>query len=96
MLPAAMGAAVATGKPLVLCDGDASTMMHLAEFETMVRYNMPLLVIVMNNEALGAEYGPLVLPRHATDQGAFEDATGTASRAARTAKAAEKRMSLRD
>jgi thiamine pyrophosphate-dependent acetolactate synthase large subunit-like protein len=57
MLPTAMGAIVATGnKPLVLCDGDASVMMHLAEFETAVRYAMPLLVIVMNNEALGAEY----------------------------------------
>ncbi len=31
-------------------------MMHLAEFETMVRYNMPLLIVVMNNEALGSEY----------------------------------------
>ncbi len=56
MLPAAMGAVVATGKPVMLLDGDASVMMHLAEFETAVRYNMPLLVIVMNNEALGAEY----------------------------------------
>ncbi|MDB5814248.1 MAG: thiamine pyrophosphate protein central region [Rhodocyclales bacterium] len=56
MLPAAMGAVVATKKPLVLCDGDASVIMHLAEFETMVRYDMPLLVVVMNNEALGAEY----------------------------------------
>ena len=56
MLPAAMGAVVATGKPAMLIDGDASVMMHLAEFETAVRYNMPLLVIVMNNEALGAEY----------------------------------------
>ena len=57
MLPAAMGAVVATGnKPRMLLDGDASVMMHLAEFETAVRYNMPLLVVVMNNEALGAEY----------------------------------------
>jgi len=56
MLPAAMGAVVAMGKPAMLIDGDASVMMHLAEFETAVRYNMPLLVIVMNNEALGAEY----------------------------------------
>ena len=57
MLPAAMGAVVATGyKPSVLIDGDASVMMHLAEFETAVRYAMPLLVVVMNNEALGAEY----------------------------------------
>ena len=45
MLPTAMGAVVAMGnKPLVLCDGDASVMMHLAEFETAVRYAMPLLV----------------------------------------------------
>jgi thiamine pyrophosphate-dependent acetolactate synthase large subunit-like protein len=56
MLPAAMGAVVATGKPAMLIDGDASVMMHLAEFETAVRYNMPLFVVVMNNEALGAEY----------------------------------------
>jgi thiamine pyrophosphate-dependent acetolactate synthase large subunit-like protein len=40
----------------MLLDGDASTMMHLAEFETAVRYNLPLLVVVMNNECLGAEY----------------------------------------
>lgn len=57
MLPAAMGAVVATGnKPAMLLDGDASVMMHLAEFETAVRYKMPLLVVVLNNEALGAEY----------------------------------------
>ncbi len=57
MLPAAMGGVLAMGnKPAVLVDGDASVMMHLAEFESMVRYKMPLLVIVMNNEALGSEY----------------------------------------
>jgi len=57
MLPAAMGGVVATGnKPGMLVDGDASVMMHLAEFETMVRYNIPLLVVVMNNQALGSEY----------------------------------------
>jgi thiamine pyrophosphate-dependent acetolactate synthase large subunit-like protein len=57
MLPAAMGAVVASDyTPLCLIDGDASYMMHLAEFETAVRYKMPLLVTVMNNECLGAEY----------------------------------------
>jgi acetolactate synthase-1/2/3 large subunit len=57
MVPTAMGAVVATGyKPAVLLDGDASVMMHLAEFETATRYGMPLLVVVMNNQALGAEY----------------------------------------
>ena len=39
-----------------LIDGDASYLMHLAEFETAVRYKMPLLVVVMNNQCLGAEY----------------------------------------
>jgi acetolactate synthase I/II/III large subunit len=57
MLPAAMGAVVATGKtPTVLVDGDASTMMHLAEIETAVRYDMPLLITVLNDQALGSEY----------------------------------------
>lgn len=57
MLPAAMGAVAASGnKPHVLVDGDASVMMHVAEFETAVRYGMPLLVVCMNNQALGSEY----------------------------------------
>ncbi len=56
MLPAAIGGVAALNKPGFLVDGDASIMMHLAEFETMVRYNLPLLVICMNNEALGSEY----------------------------------------
>ncbi len=57
MMPAAMGAVAASGyKPHVLVDGDASVMMHLAEFDTMVRYKMPLLIVVLNNEALGSEY----------------------------------------
>jgi thiamine pyrophosphate-dependent acetolactate synthase large subunit-like protein len=57
MLPAAMGGVLAMGnKPAMLVDGDASVMMHLAEFETMVRCGLPLLVIVMNNQALGSEY----------------------------------------
>lgn len=52
-----MGAMVGIGnKPSMLLDGDASFMMHLAEFETAVRYEMPLLAVVMNNQALGAEY----------------------------------------
>ncbi len=57
MLPAAMGTVVATGnKPTLLVDGDASLMMHLAELETAVRYDMPLLVTVLNDQALGSEY----------------------------------------
>ncbi len=57
MLPAAMGIIQATGgKPLMLVEGDASTMMHLSDFDTAVRYKMPLLVVVQNDQALGSEY----------------------------------------
>ncbi len=57
MLPAAIGAVVANGnKPALLVDGDASFMMHIAEFETAARYNLPLLVVVLNDQALGSEY----------------------------------------
>jgi thiamine pyrophosphate-dependent acetolactate synthase large subunit-like protein len=56
-LTTAMGAVLARGKePAFLVEGDAGFMMHLAEFETAVRYDLPLLVVVMNDEGLGAEY----------------------------------------
>jgi acetolactate synthase-1/2/3 large subunit len=57
MLPAAIGSLVARGdKPTLVVDGDASIIMHLAELETAVRYDMPLLVTVLNDQALGSEY----------------------------------------
>jgi acetolactate synthase-1/2/3 large subunit len=56
-LTTAMGAVVASGNlPTFLMDGDAGFMMHLPEFETAVRYGMPLMVVVMNDQLLGAEY----------------------------------------
>jgi acetolactate synthase I/II/III large subunit len=93
MMPAAMGAVVASGnKPHVLVDGDASVMMHLAEFDTMVRYKMPLLIVVLNNEALGSEYYKLdvhkmdkqlsVIPT--PDLGAVAQAFGGKGKLART------------
>ncbi len=51
----AMGAIAATGWPAFTIEGDAGFMMHLAELETAARYNLPLLVVVMNDEAVGAE-----------------------------------------
>ncbi|HEX6512999.1 MAG TPA: thiamine pyrophosphate-dependent enzyme, partial [Chloroflexota bacterium] len=55
-LPAAMGAVAATKRPTLLVDGDASLLMHVAELETAVRANMPLLVVCLNDQALGSEY----------------------------------------
>ena len=55
-LPAAIGAVSATNRPTLLVDGDASTLMHLAELETAVREQLPLLTVVLNDQALGSEY----------------------------------------
>lgn len=53
----AMGQLVAKGnRPGFVVEGDASFLMHLAEFETACRYDIPLLVVVMNDQGLGAEY----------------------------------------
>lgn len=52
-----MGWSVGRGtQPTVVVEGDASFIMHLAEFDTACRYQWPVLIIVMNDEALGAEY----------------------------------------
>jgi thiamine pyrophosphate-dependent acetolactate synthase large subunit-like protein len=37
-------------------EGDAGFMMHLAEFETAARYNIPLMVCVFNDQGFAAEY----------------------------------------
>lgn len=52
-----MGWSLGRGKqPTVVIEGDASFIMHLAEYDTAVRYGWPVLVVVMNDEALGAEF----------------------------------------
>lgn len=55
-----MGLAIgaAAGRPealTVLFIGDGGLMMNLGEFETAARYEIPLLVIVMNDNAYGSE-----------------------------------------
>jgi len=52
-----IGAVVGNGgKPTFVVEGDASFLMHVSEFETACRYGLPVLVVVMNDEGLGAEY----------------------------------------
>lgn len=52
-----MGWSLAGGhRPTFVVEGDASFTMHLAEFDTACRYGWPVLVVVMNDQALGAEY----------------------------------------
>ena len=60
-VPTAIGAAVAlNGEPLAVLDGDASTLMHMSELETAARLGVKLLIVVFNDEALGAEYQKFV------------------------------------
>ena len=52
-LGAAIGAAYGTGERSVLITGDGSFGMNLNEMATAVRYNIPVVVIIMNNGVLG-------------------------------------------
>lgn len=59
-VPIAIGAAVSgTDRQVVAIEGDASFMMHVQELETAARYGAPVLVFVLNDGALGAEYHKL-------------------------------------
>jgi acetolactate synthase-1/2/3 large subunit len=50
-LPAAIGACLASGGKRVFClAGDGSLMMNLQELQTLVGYNLPVKVIVLNNQ----------------------------------------------
>jgi thiamine pyrophosphate-dependent acetolactate synthase large subunit-like protein len=55
-LPAAIGAATAIRpRPFVAVEGDAGAMMNIAELETAHRIGLKLLLVVVNDEGLGAE-----------------------------------------
>ncbi len=52
-LGAAMGAYVATGDKTVLITGDGSFGMNLNELATAVSYNIPVVIVLLNNGVLG-------------------------------------------
>ncbi len=52
-LGAAIGAQVATGQKTVLVTGDGSFGMNLNELATVVTYNLPVVVVLLNNGVLG-------------------------------------------
>lgn len=55
-IPTAFGASVAEpSRPVVVFEGDASALMAVHELNTLARYRPKMLVIVMNDSALGAE-----------------------------------------
>ena len=91
---AAIGAAYGTGERSVLVTGDGSFGMNLNELATAVRYNVPVVVILMNNGVLGMvrqwqtlfydkHYSNSVLERK-TDFAAFAKAFGADGEAVTT------------
>ena len=48
-LPAALGACVASGKPVVCLEGDGSIMMNLQELQTVKTYRLPLKIFILKN-----------------------------------------------
>lgn len=53
-VPAAIGAAAASGKNVYCVTGDGSIMMNLQELQTIVQYDLPIHVVVFNNDGYGA------------------------------------------
>ena len=50
---AAIGAAIGTGKHVVNIAGDGSFHMNFQEIVTAVQHNLPIMIVVMNNNVLG-------------------------------------------
>lgn len=53
-LPAAIGAAVVSGKKVYCITGDGSIMMNLQELQTIVQNNLPISIVVFSNDGYGA------------------------------------------
>lgn len=52
-LPAAIGATIATERPVICVTGDGGLQMNLQELEFVARDKLPIKIIVMNNHCLG-------------------------------------------
>lgn len=52
-LPAAIGAAFSTNKPVVVVTGDGGLQCNIQELQTIVHHNLPVKIVVMNNNSLG-------------------------------------------
>jgi len=91
---AAIGAAYGTGERSVLVTGDGSFGMSLQELATAVTYNVPVVVVIMNNGVLGMvrQWQTLFFDRHysntvlerKTDFAAFARSFGADGEAVKT------------
>ena len=95
-LGAAIGARVATGDTTVLITGDGSFGMNLNELVTATTYNIPIIIVIMNNGVLGMvrqwqtlffgrRYSNTVLAERKTDFVKLAEAFGAVGMRATTA-----------
>lgn len=52
-LPSAIGAAIASKRPVICIVGDGGFQMNMQELQTVMRENLPVKIILFNNHALG-------------------------------------------
>lgn len=55
-LPASLGVQLARTEKVVCITGDGGVGYHLADIETAVRYRLPVVILVLNNDCLAFEY----------------------------------------
>lgn len=61
-LAGAIGMSYAHGRePVVAFEGDGSALMNVQEWETLARHRIPVLLVVVNDGAYGAEYHKLLV-----------------------------------
>jgi acetolactate synthase-1/2/3 large subunit len=52
-LPTAIGVALAANKPVVSISGDGGFQLNIQELQTIVHYQIPIKIVIINNESLG-------------------------------------------
>jgi acetolactate synthase-1/2/3 large subunit len=52
-LPASIGACFALNKPVISISGDGGFQLNIQELQTIVRNNLPVKIVVLNNKSLG-------------------------------------------
>ena len=55
-LPASLGVQLARSEKVICVTGDGGVGYHLADIETAVRYRLPVVILVLNNDCLAFEY----------------------------------------
>ncbi|MEK4512996.1 thiamine pyrophosphate-binding protein [Paenibacillus sp. FSL K6-2524] len=52
-LPAAIGAALASDKDVLVIAGDGGIQLNIQELDTITRFNLPIKIVILNNSSLG-------------------------------------------